>query len=106
LYGIINKDQKPSEKLLPKQCPNCNEPNKIDSKFCSKCRMVLTYNEYVETLEKQTEKENEIKDIRCQLASIQKQLNSFFIGVANTKDQDQINKTAKLLYDTGILKQS
>lgn len=57
LYGI-NKDHKPSEKLKPKECPNCKEPNKIDSKFCSKCRMVLTYNEYVETLEKEKAKVN------------------------------------------------
>jgi integrase len=51
LYGIINKDQKPLEKLKPKQCPNCQEPNKVDSKFCSRCRMVLSYNAYTEAAE-------------------------------------------------------
>src|SRR5215471_14576950 len=35
--------------LKPKQCPNCNEPNKPDSEFCAKCRMVLTYDAYNET---------------------------------------------------------
>jgi predicted nucleic acid-binding Zn ribbon protein len=39
--------------LKPKQCPNCNEPNKPDSKFCAKCRMVLTYDAYNETIEEQ-----------------------------------------------------
>lgn len=32
-YGIVTKDQKLSNPLRPKQCPNCNEPNKPDSKF-------------------------------------------------------------------------
>jgi integrase/recombinase XerD len=54
-YGIVTKDQKLSDALRPKQCPNCNclEPNKPNSKFCAKCRMVLTYDAYSETLEEQ-----------------------------------------------------
>jgi integrase len=40
-YGIVNKNQKLSEVLKPKQCPNCSEQNKPDSKLCAKCRMVL-----------------------------------------------------------------
>jgi hypothetical protein len=39
VYGIITKDKQLSDALKPKQCPNCNEPNKPDSKFCAKCRM-------------------------------------------------------------------
>jgi hypothetical protein len=31
-------------------------PNKPDSKFCAKCRMVLTYDAYNETLEGQKQK--------------------------------------------------
>ena len=56
-YGIITKDQKLSGLLRPKQCPNCNEPNKPDGKFCAKCRMVLTYDAYSETLESEKQKE-------------------------------------------------
>jgi hypothetical protein len=40
-YGIVTKDQKLSNALNSKQCPNCNESNKPDSKFCIKCRMIL-----------------------------------------------------------------
>jgi integrase/recombinase XerD len=54
-YGIIPKEKQQNDALKPKQCPNCNEPNKPDSKFCAKCRMVLTYDAYNETLEKQQE---------------------------------------------------
>jgi integrase len=60
-YGIVNKDKKISDSLRPKQCPNCNEPNKPDSKFCAKCRMVLTYDAYSETLENQKEKDTRIE---------------------------------------------
>jgi predicted amidophosphoribosyltransferase len=62
-YGIVTKDSSHQKDALrrPKQCPNCNEPNKPDSKFCAKCRMVLTYDAYSETLEKQQEKDSEVK---------------------------------------------
>jgi len=63
-YGIISKDKQISEDLRPKQCPNCSEPNKPDSKFCAKCRMVLTYDAYNETLEKQLEEESEVKRLQ------------------------------------------
>jgi hypothetical protein len=59
-YGIVTKDQQLSDALKPKQCPNCSEPNKPDSKFCAKCRMVLTYDAYNETLENQKQKESEV----------------------------------------------
>jgi integrase len=59
-YGIITKDQKSSDALRPKQCPNCNEPNKPDGKFCAKCRMVLTYDAYNETIDEKDKKDKEI----------------------------------------------
>ena len=60
-YGIITKDQKISDALRPKQCPNCNEPNKPEGKFCAKCRMVLTYDAYTETTEEKNEKDKQIE---------------------------------------------
>ncbi len=63
-YGIISKGKHVSEALRPKQCPNCNEPNKPDSRFCSKCRMVLTYDAYNGTLEDQKEKESEVQKMQ------------------------------------------
>ena len=47
-YGILLKENEELNVLKPKQCPNCNAPNKPDSKFCAKCRMVLTYDAYNE----------------------------------------------------------
>ena len=63
-YGIVTKDQQLADVLKSKQCPNCNEPNKPDSRFCAKCRMVLTYDEYNETLENQKEKESEVQTLK------------------------------------------
>jgi integrase len=60
-YGIVTNDNIPINTLNPKTCPNCNEGNTQDSKFCAKCRMVLTYDAYSETLEKQQEKETEVR---------------------------------------------
>jgi integrase len=62
-YGIVASGQQ-IDQLRPKQCPNCLEPNKPDSKFCNKCRMVLTYDAYSETLEEQKKKESEVQILK------------------------------------------
>jgi integrase len=60
--GILNQEQDDfSNWLRPRQCPNCNESNRQDSKFCLKCRMVLTFDAYSETLEKQKKKDEQIR---------------------------------------------
>jgi integrase/recombinase XerD len=63
-YGIKPKENQLSDVLTPKQCPNCNEPNKPDSKFCAKCRMVLTYDAYNETLEREQERESQVQRLQ------------------------------------------
>jgi integrase len=73
-YGIRPKEYQLVEALKPKQCPNCNEPNKPDSKFCSKCRMVLTYYAYNETLERQQEKDLELIRLRDNIKAMSKDL--------------------------------
>lgn len=63
-YGILPKDNEETHVLHPKQCPNCQEPNRPDQKFCAKCRMVLTYDAYSETLEKEQQKESEVQNLK------------------------------------------
>lgn len=63
-YGILPKDIQETDLLRPKQCPNCDEPNRPDSKFCAKCRMVLTYDAYSETLEKEQQRESEVQNLK------------------------------------------
>lgn len=60
-WGILPKDKQQSDALKPKQCPNCNESNKPDSRFCAKCRMVLTYDAYNETIEQKQESDKQIQ---------------------------------------------
>ncbi len=97
-YGIISKDKQLSEALRPKQCPNCNEPNKPDSKFCAKCRMVLTYDAYSETLE--SEKQNEVR-----VSVLEKQMQSLVSTLSKLTEQGQVNAVAQTLYSSGILKE-
>ena len=75
-YGIVTKNQELSETLRPKQCPNCNEPNKTGSKFCAKCRMVLTYDAYSQTLESEQQKEDKLFMMEKQFILMQS-LNKF-----------------------------
>jgi integrase len=62
-YGLMPRGQQ-IDQLKPKQCPNCTEPNKPDSKFCAKCRMVLTYDAYSETIEEKQSKEKDVESLR------------------------------------------
>jgi integrase/recombinase XerD len=64
-YGIIHgKDEEEQSSLLKSTyCPNCNEPNKQDSRFCSKCRMILSYDSYIDTVENQKQKDEQINQL-------------------------------------------
>jgi hypothetical protein len=73
-YGIIDKGQQ-IDQLRPKQCPNCSEPNKPDSKFCAKCRMVLSYDAYTETLEQRKEDENHWLELKKEVDKLKSVLN-------------------------------
>lgn len=61
-YGLIDHGIQ-IDQLKPKQCPNCNNPNKIDSRFCAHCRMVLSYDAYSQTLEEQEKQKLEMDKI-------------------------------------------
>jgi integrase/recombinase XerD len=62
-YGIIDKGIQ-LDQLRPKQCPQCLEHNRPDSRFCVKCRMVLSYDAYEDTLEQQKRKESEVQALK------------------------------------------
>jgi integrase len=53
--------------LKPKQCPNCDESNKPESKFCSKCKFALTFEAFNEAID---EKERATKDAEEQKKKI------------------------------------
>jgi hypothetical protein len=71
-YGIIAQADPGREMLQPKYCTNCQEPNKHDAKFCMKCRMVLSYEAYEETIQKDKINDEEIAEIRARLAALER----------------------------------
>ena len=84
-YGIEDNSKKGQTNILKsKLCPNCEEPNRPDSRFCFKCKMVLTFDSYKETLDKEKEKDDEIANMK----QVMKQVMD---GVDNLK-KDFINK--------------
>ena len=58
--GIIKTEDKEIISIKTKSCPNCFEPCKPDGKYCINCKMVLSYDEYNETIEGKQRKDNEI----------------------------------------------
>lgn len=99
-YGVIPKE--PNElKLRVKQCPQCNEPNTPDSKFCAKCRMVLRYDGYQESVEKQRENENKLAVMEERFNSMQSQMQSL-ITALGSMDQSAKNTFAKQLFENGV----
>ena len=101
----MSKDKQISEALRPKSCPNCNEPNKPDSKFCAKCRMVLTYDAYSETLESEKQQNDKLTNVEAQMKSMQSQLqNILSVLGSGSISQEGKQEIAKRLIEQGVYK--
>lgn len=114
-YGVLtSEDSNPYiDTFKPKACPNCSESNIPDSKFCKKCRMVLTYDAFQETLEEQKKKDDRLATIEEQI----KALMEFQQKIAQLKEktQEEELQSAKTLMeytefendciDAGIIKE-
>jgi integrase/recombinase XerD len=72
-YGLIDHGIQINQ-LSPKQCPNCTEPNKPDSKFCAKCRMVLTYDAYNETVNDKQQKDDALATLSDQVMELTREM--------------------------------
>jgi integrase len=73
--GIISKDNHESNILQARYCPNCQEPNTPHSRFCLKCKMVLTPEEYAEV--SATGRQGGLQD---QITELRKMLAELMIG--------------------------
>jgi integrase/recombinase XerD len=69
-YGIVTNNI-PIDTLNPKICPNCNEGNTQDAKFCSKCKMIMSFDGYQEVLQEQQEKDKDLQSVKERMASIE-----------------------------------
>ncbi|HZA70374.1 MAG TPA: zinc ribbon domain-containing protein [Nitrososphaeraceae archaeon] len=103
-YGIITKDKAQSSTLTPKQCPNCNESNKPDSRFCANCTMVLTYDAYNETIEEERKKEDKLEKMEEKFNAMQSMMERLLVGLSKETDQQQLNTIAQSMFSSGILK--
>jgi integrase len=71
IKGVIKENENiQNTKLKPRHCPNCNECNKTDSKFCIKCKMILTYDSYSKTLEEKRKQENRINQLELEIQQL------------------------------------
>jgi integrase/recombinase XerD len=105
-YGVLTpEDSNPYiDTFKPKACPNCSESNIPDSKFCKKCRMVLTYDAYQETLEQQQKKDKRLEELeksfQAQLETQRKQqelLESLWLHQQKQEQQQQEHKNQQYL---------
>jgi integrase len=72
-YGLKPKLEE-INKLKPVPCPNCGELNKIDSKFCAKCRMVLTYDAYAEAVHDKEQQESILQSMKTDLDKFRQEI--------------------------------
>ena len=103
-YGILPRDNQELDLLKPKQCPNCNEPNRPDQKFCAKCRMVLTYDAYNETLESEKQKQDRLENMDGRLNIMQSMIEKLVLTVTKTADQERQTELVKSMYESGWLR--
>ena len=101
IKGVIKENENiQNTKLKPRYCPNCNECNKSESKFCISCKMVLSIDSYTETLEKQKEKDNDIEELKRSAVFLADRFNAFLLSQPGNKIlYDEENNA-----DSGIVK--
>jgi hypothetical protein len=105
-YGIVTKNNTSIDRLNPRICPNCSEGNTQDAKFCTKCKMIMSYEGYQEALESEKKKEGELEAMKEQFNAMQNQMQSLISAFSSMKDQTQVDSMAKTLYGSGLIKEA
>ncbi len=105
LKGIIKENEEIENNLLkPRYCNNCNESNIPESKFCIKCKMILSYDAYTETLEKQKQKDNDIEELKRSVAFLADRFNAFLLSQPGNKIIYENNNKNDNTVNMGIVK--
>jgi len=103
-YGIVTKNNAGIDNLNRKVCPNCNEGNTQDTRFCNKCKMIMSYEGYQEALESQQKKEGELSTMKQQLNNMQSMLEKLIMGMSQVQNPEQFGAMAQSLFTAGMLK--
>jgi integrase/recombinase XerD len=71
--GIVTPNSKDKMKnlLKPKICPNCDESNKPESKFCVKCKFVLSFDAFNEASEEKARTAKEAEESKKRLEELE-----------------------------------
>jgi hypothetical protein len=82
--------------LKPRLCPNCSETNTPESRFCTKCKFVLTFDAYNETIadveqskQKGEEMKRELEELRKWMEDMKKKM--YYLLELNTKQDKNFN---------------
>jgi hypothetical protein len=75
----ISSVNKSKTLLKPRLCPNCSETNTPESRFCTKCKFVLSFDAYNETIadakrakEEQQKQKQDVKELRESFENLKK----------------------------------
>jgi ribosomal protein L40E len=68
---MVTKNNISIDTLNPKICLNCNEGNTQDARFCSNCKMIMSFDGYQEVLQEQQEKDKDLQSVKERMASIE-----------------------------------
>jgi integrase len=112
-YGIVTKNNVPIDTLNPKICPNCNEGNTQDAKFCSKCKMIMSFEGYQAALESEKQRETELEAMKEQFNNMQDQVSKMslmyeklILSLEKSTDKHQINDIIESNFEAGAPKPS
>jgi hypothetical protein len=62
--GVVKEtDKEQATALKSRSCPHCFTPNRPDAQFCNTCRLVFSLDSYNDVLNRQKEKELQIKHL-------------------------------------------
>ena len=93
--GLVTPNSKNKNKnlLSPKQCPNCDETNKPESRFCVKCKFVLSFDAFngIEEEKERTAKEaentkRELEEMKAQMTVLQANTSSLIKVIGGLTD--------------------
>ena len=89
------------------KCKRCSEILSTSMKFCGRCGLTTNLvKQYTEEIDKEMEnkvREEEIINLNKKLDSIQNQVNSLLEILSTIKDQNMVNKVAKILFNSNII---
>ena len=71
--GLMPAADKTKKNILkPKLCPNCDESNKPETKFCVSCGFVLSYDAYNEVTQEAENRAKELEDMKSRIESFER----------------------------------